>query len=323
MRERPDFAEVYGIEASPELVRELRQSRPAGIHLMRRNVESPEQVRELTRALLRELGTPLDFAVEHEGGRVTPFVRGVTAFPGLEALEVAAEPVLAREVGRAMGRELFAMGITMNWISGSGPMAGELALGLRSAGIRAGPGPLGSADGEEADDREGEALAASVAGLALRVERDPGTLLPLSRSRRVGLIVPRLGDVADRLPVPLELRSTAAILRPEVGAGVAVLEVSVQADDRAAQLAAEWMADQETGVLFLFDPHRFTGQRRVLEAVSGRCPRLVVVALGTDSDRSLVPASASLVWTHGFQACQLRAALGMIFEPAATRAKRK
>src|SRR5258706_3879220 len=108
----PDFAEMYGIEPTPELVRELRAAQPSGIHLLRRNIETPEQVRTLVDLLTKELGDGLDFAVRHEGGAVTPFVRGVTAFPGLEALEAAANPGLARDVGRAIGDELAAIGIT-------------------------------------------------------------------------------------------------------------------------------------------------------------------------------------------------------------------
>src|SRR5262245_66650410 len=132
---------MYGIEATSELVRELRAAHPSGIHLLRRNIENPEQVRELVRTLTRELGDGLEFAVRHEGGSVTPFVRGVTAFPGIEALDAAANPVLARDVGRAMGNELAAMGITVDLVSETGPMAAEMAVGLRCGGIEVGVGP--------------------------------------------------------------------------------------------------------------------------------------------------------------------------------------
>ncbi|MBI3854281.1 MAG: hypothetical protein HY293_01175, partial [Planctomycetes bacterium] len=208
----PDFAEIYGIEATPELVRELRAALPSGIQLLRRNIETPEQVRELVETLRREVGVALEIAVRHEGGASTPFVRGVTPFPGLEALEAAANPALARDVGRAMGHELAAMGITVNLVSGTGPMTAELAAGLRAAGIQAGVGPVAANGSREPDDGEGAALAAAVAEGALRIERDPGKLLPLSPGLRVGLLVPRLGDVADRIPVADDLRPTAALL---------------------------------------------------------------------------------------------------------------
>jgi hypothetical protein len=319
----PDFAEIYGIEATPELVRELRAAQPSGIHLQRRNIESTDQVRELVEALARDLGGGLEFSVRHEGGAVTPFVRGVTFFPGLEALEEAANPVLARDVGRAMGNELAAMGITMNLVPETGPMASEMAVGLRCVGIKVGVGPVVSGAAKEPDEREGAALAAAVAGAALRVERDPWQLLPLAPGRRVGLLVPRLGDVADRLPIGDELRLTAALLRPGVGASVAVLEIAIQPDDKTVAMAAEWMGAQEAGVFLCFDALRFEGQRRLLEAVSGRCDRLVVAAIGNSADCKLVGERASLVRTCGFQACQLRAALAAIFQSAGPQAKRK
>ena len=62
---------MYGIEATTELIRELRAAQPTGIHLQRRNIETPDQVRDLIASLRREVG-PLEFAVRHEGGAETP-----------------------------------------------------------------------------------------------------------------------------------------------------------------------------------------------------------------------------------------------------------
>jgi hypothetical protein len=319
----PDFAEMYGIEATPELVKELRAARPTGIQLHRRNIDSPDQVRELTSSLRRELGGALEFAVRHEGGAVTPFVRGVTPFPGLEALDAAANPVLARDVGRAMGNELASMGITMNLVSETGPMAVEMAIGLRCVGIKVGVGPVVPGGAKEPDDAEGAALASAVAEAALRVERDPGRILPFPSGRRVGVLVPRLADIADRIPVEEGLRQTAARLRPSVGASVGVLEVALQPDARSVTMAADWIAAQEGGVFLCFDAHRFEGQRRLLDAVGARCERLVVVTIGNSNDEELVADRSAVVRTCGFQACQLLAALRTIFETPNGREKRK
>lgn len=313
---------MYGIESTPELVRELRAAQPSGIHLQRRNIETPDQVRELVESLRRDVG-PLEFAVRLEGGAVTPFVRGVTPFPGLEALEEAANPILARDVGRAMGNELAAMGISVNLVSESGPMAVELAVGLRCVGIQVGVGPVVPAGAREPDEAEGASLAAAVADAAVRVDRDPAGLLPFASGHRVGLLVPRLADVADRIPVEEGLRMTAARLRPSVGASIAVLEVAVQPDDKSVAMAAEWMAAQEAAVFLCFDAHHFEGQRRLLEAVDRRCGRLVVATIGNSKDEGLVSDRASVVRTCGFQACQLRAALKTIFDSGEASAKRK
>jgi len=319
----PDFAEMYGIEATSELVRELRAAHPSGIHLLRRNIETPDQVRELVRTLTRELGDGLDFAVRHEGGAVTPFVRGVTPFPGIEALEIAANPVLAREVGRAMGNELAAMGITVNLISEGGPMAAEMAIGLRCVGIKVGVGAVVPDGAREPDEAEGIALAADVAREALRIGRDPLLLLPLASGSRTGLILPRLGDIGDRIPIPVELRSTAAVLRPRIGASVGVLEVAIQPDDRAIGMAADWAQAQGAAVFCCFDAQRFPGQRRLLDALVARCGRLVVVTIGNSADADLAGARSTVVRTCGFQLCQLLAAADSIFESSVVTGKQR
>ncbi len=316
------LAEVYGIAATPALIRELKDGGATGVHLLRRNVESPGQVREFAAALRAELGASFDVAVRHEGGTVTPFVRGVTPFPGPEALEAAANPSLARDVGRAMGAELADMGVTVNLVADRGPMTAELAVGLRCSGIKAGPGPVVPGSVRGRDEAEGTALAKAVAEGSLRVLRDPKSLIPVAAGLRGGLLVPRLGDVADRIPIQEGLRSTASVIRPRVAASVAVLEVAVQPDDASVALAAEWMATQEVAVFFCFNARRFAGQRRLLEALSAGCPRRIVVTIGDSADEALAGADASVVRPCGFQACQLNAALRAIFPPAAGRGKR-
>ena len=71
------LAELYGIEATAELLLELRANRPDGVQLRRRNIETPAQVRELASELRKEFGERFEVAVRHEGGAETPFVRGV------------------------------------------------------------------------------------------------------------------------------------------------------------------------------------------------------------------------------------------------------
>lgn len=315
------LAEIYGIEVTPDVIQSLRGAQ--GVHLLRRNIETPEQVQELATALRKEMGEGFEIAVRHEGGAVTPFVRGVTLFPGPEALEAAANPVLAREVGRAMGAELAAMGITTNLVSSTGPMAAELAVGLRCSGIKAGPGPVVRDAGRNPEDGEGTSLAKAVADAALRIVRDPGNLIPIAPGRTVGLLVPRLGDVADRIPIEDGLRATAGLLRPRVGASVAVMEVAVQPDERSVGVAADWMAAQEMAVFFCFQAGRFAGQRRLLDALARRCPKRIIVTIGDSADEALAGADATILRTCGFQPCQWMAALRTIFPPAPTGGKRR
>jgi len=125
-------------------------------------------------------------------------------------------------------------------------------------GIKVGVGAVVPDGAREPDEAEGAALAADVAREALRIGRDPLLLLPLPSGCRAGLIVPRLADVADRIPIAVDLRATAALLRPRIGASVGVLEVAVQPDERAIGMAAEWAAAQDVAVLLCFDAHRAT-----------------------------------------------------------------
>jgi hypothetical protein len=222
-----------------------------------------------------------------------------------------------------MGSELSAMGVSANLVNGSGPMALEFAVGLRCSGIKAGPGPVVPAGPRTIDETEAAALAVAVAEGAVRVARDPLKLLPIAQGRSVGLLVPRLGDVADRLPIEVGLRSTASLLRPRVGAGVAVLETAIQPDERSVAMAVDWMATQDIAVFLCFAAGRFPGQRRLLDALAQRCPRRVIVTIGDTADEMRAGTDAAIVRTCGFQACQLVSALRTIFAPAPSASKRK
>lgn len=110
----PFLLGIYGIEPMQDCVRLLHETGAAGVYLLRRNVETPDQVRSLVEELQNQLGYRLLVAVEHEGGLVYRFVRGITFFPGNMALAKTGTPSLAYEVGRTMARELRAMGVNVN-----------------------------------------------------------------------------------------------------------------------------------------------------------------------------------------------------------------
>jgi len=218
---------------------------------------------------------------------------------------------------------LVAMGVTRNLVPATGPMAAELAVGLRCSGIKVGPGPVVQQHSRSSDEGEGPGLAAALAQGALRVVRDPRNLLPIAAGRRIGILIPRLDDVADRFQLEESLRSTASLIRPRVGASVAVLEVAVQPDGPSIALAVDWMATQEVSVFFCFQARRFSGQKKLLDQMAARCPLRVIVTIGDSSDESLAGAEATILRTCGFQACQLTAALRAIFPPAGSAGKRK
>jgi beta-N-acetylhexosaminidase len=143
-------------------VLELVRRGVAGVILFGRNVESAEQVAELTAALKRAAGRPLLVSVDQEGGRVARLraAQGFTELPPMRALGETGDEGLAFEVGAMLGGELRAVGIDQDYapvvdvdtnpanpVIGDrslgrdpervGRMGAALARGLQSAGVAA------------------------------------------------------------------------------------------------------------------------------------------------------------------------------------------
>ena len=106
-----------GTEVPSWLADLLAASPPAGVTLFREhNMSSPAQVAGLI-AELQASNTsdqPLLIAVDQEGGQLQGLV-GSTPFPGNMALGAADDPDLTRRVARAMGEELKAVGMNLNY----------------------------------------------------------------------------------------------------------------------------------------------------------------------------------------------------------------
>ncbi|MGH2404982.1 MAG: beta-N-acetylhexosaminidase [bacterium] len=126
------FVDFSGPDPTDALERRIRNDHVSGIVLFRKNVQTPTQVAALTAALQaiasHAHGRPLWVSIDHEGGAVTRFTAAgaqgagatnggpkATALPGAMALGAARDRALAREAGRVAGRELRAMGITLNF----------------------------------------------------------------------------------------------------------------------------------------------------------------------------------------------------------------
>jgi len=171
----------------------------------------------------------------------------------------------------------------------------------------------------EADPEEHEAasaLAGRVAEAAVQIERDPQHLLPLEPGRRVGILVPRLGDVADRMAIDEELRGAASLIQGWVRArssGTHVLEIPVQPEPEMLALALDWASDREVVVVLCFDAHQYPGQRRMLEELQRRSPKVVLVLIGNPWDRAFAKGGTSIVNPCGFRLCQLSAAVRLLF----------
>ncbi len=105
---------IPGREADDETVAFLRAIGAGGVILYERNIESVAQTTRLIAALRAALDRPLLVTIDHEGGLIVRFKRGVTLFPGNSALGAAASPVDAEAVGHVMGEELRAIGFDVN-----------------------------------------------------------------------------------------------------------------------------------------------------------------------------------------------------------------
>lgn len=115
----------------------LEEHPAGGVVLFKRNVRSAVQVAELVEALH---GTgpgvrPL-VAIDHEGGRVQRLGPPFTHFPPMATLGASRDPRLAAAVGTAMGRELRAIGIDVDfapdldvWSNPRNAVIGDRAFG--------------------------------------------------------------------------------------------------------------------------------------------------------------------------------------------------
>ena len=102
-----------GTHVSAELASLIKAYRPGGIILFARNVETAEQMLELTRTLQRVSLSPLLIAIDQEGGEVVRIKSGATVFPSQMALGATQDRALAYAAGRVSGSELRAMGVNM------------------------------------------------------------------------------------------------------------------------------------------------------------------------------------------------------------------
>ena len=189
---------------------------------------------------------------------------------------------------------------------------------LRALLGRKPPRPAPSSD--DAEEAEGaSALAGIVGGAAVKVEVDPQKLLPLNPSQKVGILVPRLWDVADRIAIDDELRGAASLVQGWVqnaSSTAEVLEIPVHPEGDMLALTLDWAAGLDVAVIFCFDARRYAGQRTLVEELQRRCPKVVLVLLKNPSDRTLAVEKTTVVNPLGFRVCQLAGAVSVLYQAA-------
>jgi beta-N-acetylhexosaminidase len=106
-----------GLVAPDYLLEWLRAGRVGGVILFNRNVDSPEQLAELTRSLHQASKYPLVISIDQEGGTVARMRHGFTESPG--ALALASNPnnreANVEQASKILGEEMHAMGINWNY----------------------------------------------------------------------------------------------------------------------------------------------------------------------------------------------------------------
>ena len=145
---------LAGVETAAEMVTKFKlggmilvgftAEDPTGATNPATNVESPEQVRELTAGLQEAAaklpgGAPLLIGTDQEYGVVTRVKNGVTLLPAAMAFGAAGRPDLTEKAWGAAGTELAAMGVNVDFapVADTLGRGGSAVIGSRSFGADA------------------------------------------------------------------------------------------------------------------------------------------------------------------------------------------
>jgi beta-N-acetylhexosaminidase len=284
-----------GTALSAEMLETLRQQPVGGITLFRhRNVRSPEQVRALTAALQRaaaETGQPpLLVAADQEGGQLMALGDGPTPFPGNLALGATGSEGLARRVGAAIGRELAAMGINVNFapvcdvnVNPQNPVVGTRSFGedpaqvarlsaakiagMQAAGVAATAKHFPGHGDTTFDSHDGAPVLAHDAARLRRIELPPFIAAIRAGVRLImtaHIALPALDD-GRNLPATLSPKILRGLLRAELGfEGVIVSDaMDMRAIEQGPGLVVDAIAALTAGVDLLTLNHTAAEQRAV------------------------------------------------------------
>jgi beta-N-acetylhexosaminidase len=134
---------IPGPRLDPATRRLLVERPPGGVILFRRNVRSAGQLRDLAGELhALGAGVPPLIALDHEGGRVHRLPSPFTHFPPAATVAAAGDARLVEAVGLAMGRELAAVGVDVDfapvldvWSNPRNQVIGDRAFGTTPAAV--------------------------------------------------------------------------------------------------------------------------------------------------------------------------------------------
>jgi beta-N-acetylhexosaminidase len=104
-----------GTSVTPDLASFFKKYKPGGVILFSRNLESVEQMVDLTNNLQAcSPHSPLLISIDQEGGRVSRLPKGFTIFPPCNLLGRCNSTALAYAAAATIAKELRAVGVNMN-----------------------------------------------------------------------------------------------------------------------------------------------------------------------------------------------------------------
>ncbi|MFN8504661.1 glycoside hydrolase family 3 protein [Kouleothrix sp.] len=288
-----------GATPAPELLATLESHEVAGVTLFRaKNVVDAAQVRELTAALQRAAAsagrTPLLIGADQEGGQLMAIDGGMTRFPGNLALGATGSAELAYRNGLALGRELAAVGVNVNYApscdvnsnprnpvigirsfgedpAAVGALAAAMVRGMQAAGVAATAKHFPGHGDTAGDTHDGAVVLPHDAARLRAVELPPFAAAIGAGARLVmsaHLATPALNQ-GLAIPATLSPALLSGILRTELGfAGLVISDaMDMHAIAQDERLAIDAIAASSAGVDLLLlgaDPAR---QRLVAEGL--------------------------------------------------------
>src|SRR5262245_58423645 len=137
------IAGFNGIEVPAELRSLAREFSLGGVILFARNIVEPEQVSELCYDAARIVpDVPAWVSVDQEGGRVARLKTPFTEWPPMATLGRSGDVALAERFARALGAELKAVGVTLDYApvldihtNPKNPVIGDRALAETAADV--------------------------------------------------------------------------------------------------------------------------------------------------------------------------------------------
>jgi beta-N-acetylhexosaminidase len=137
------IAGFTGEQIPTELKAIARDTGLGGVILFARNIAEPEQVAEMAYEAARLVpNLPLWVSVDQEGGRVARLKAPFTEWPPMATLGRSGDPALAGRFARALGLELAAVGITLDYApvldihtNPKNPVIGDRALAEKASDV--------------------------------------------------------------------------------------------------------------------------------------------------------------------------------------------